>query len=361
MKEFRIGNRVINIDTPPYFIADIASNHGGKLSIAKELIYQAAEAGADAAKFQHFRAETLVSKIQDKHTSGKLAHQTTWSKSAFETYRDFEIPLDWSEVLSKTAFECGIDYFTSPYDLDIIDSVAPFVPVFKVGSGDITWIESIRKMATFGKPIIFATGASNQLDVDRVVVELEKANVPFCVMQCNTNYTGNVQNLKFLNLNVLKEYAKRYPGTVLGLSDHTEGHVSVLGAITLGARVIEKHFALEKSPLNPDKKFSLIPSAWAKMVSQSRDLYYALGDGIKRVEINEIEAQVAQRRCLRYRKNLKKDHLLTLEDLVPLRPAPKNSLSPIEADLIIGKKLVTDVTEHEVAMYSHVEMIQDAF
>ena len=350
--DFKIGKRLIALDEPTYFIADIASNHGGYLSVAKQLIYDAAEAGADAAKFQHFRAETLVSKFSNNTKEEKLAHQKSWRKSVFDTYRDVEVPLEWTQSLADTAKECGIDFFTAPYDLEIIDFIDQYVPAYKVGSGDITWIESIQKMATKGKPIIFATGASDLNDVDRVIDSISDFNVGICVMQCNTNYTGSANNIEFLNLNVLKRFSAKYPSITLGLSDHTGGHLSVLGAISLGARVIEKHFASSASPDNSDLHFSLNPAQWRKMVDDSLTLQSALGDGIKRVEFNELESQIAQRRALRYRYSFGAGHLIRPEDLIPLRPAPSSSLAPYEKGLVIGKTLVTDVAEQQVISFA---------
>lgn len=346
--EFKIGNRLIALHEPTYFIADIASNHGGDLRVAKQLIYDAAEAGANAAKFQHFRAETLVSKFAINTKEEKLAHQKSWGKSVFDTYRDVEVPLEWTQSLADTAKECGIDFFTAPYDLEIIDFIDQYVPAYKVGSGDITWIESIQKMASKNKPIIFATGASDLVDVDRVIDSISDFNVSICVMQCNTNYTGNENNTEFLNLNVIKSFSRKYPTLTLGLSDHTGGHLSVLGAISLGARVIEKHFASSVSPDNPDLHFSLNPAQWRKMVDDSLTLQSALGDGIKRVEYNELESQIAQRRALRYRSSFAAGHLIRSEDLIPLRPAPSYSMAPYEKGLAIGKTLLTDVTEQQI-------------
>lgn len=350
--EFKIGNRLITLDKPVYFIADIASNHGGDLEVAKQLIYDAAEAGADAAKFQHFRAETLVAKFGVSEKEAKLAHQESWGKSVFDTYRDVEVPLEWTQSLAETAKECGIDFFTAPYDLDIIEFIDRYVPAFKVGSGDITWIESIQRMASKGKPIIFATGASELNDVDRVIDAISNFNVGVCVMQCNTNYTGSSSNIEYLNLNVLKKFAEKYPSITLGLSDHTGGHLSVLGAISLGARVVEKHFASSSSPDNPDLHFSLTPAQWRRMVEDSQALQRALGDGVKRVELNELDSQIAQRRALRYRLSFTAGHVLRYEDLIPLRPAPPDSLAPYQLDLVIGKRLTAGVAEQQIISMS---------
>ena len=129
-----------------------------------------------------------------------------------------------------------------------------------------------KKIASKKKPVILATGAASLKDVDRAVSEIRKMNKQLCIMQCNTNYTAENDNFNYLNLNVLKAYKKKFPGIVLGLSDHTPGHSSVLGAIALGARMVEKHFTDNNNRIGPDHKFSMNPSSWKEMVDRSREL-----------------------------------------------------------------------------------------
>ncbi|MBT4114266.1 N-acetylneuraminate synthase, partial [Candidatus Woesearchaeota archaeon] len=147
-----------------------------------------------------------------------------------------------AEKLKAKCDEVDIEYFTSPYDFESVDCVDPYVNVYKIGSGDITWVEIIEYIAKKGKPVMIATGASTMKDVVRAMNVLESINDDIILMQCNTNYTVNVNNFKCTNLNVLKTYKRRFPNAILGLSDHTQGHSTVLGAIALGACVFEKHF-----------------------------------------------------------------------------------------------------------------------
>ena len=304
--EIELGNKKISLNHAPYFIADIAANHDGDLQRAKLLIEKAAEAGADAAKFQHFRAATIVSRKGFSELGKKIAHQENWTKDVYQVYEEAQVPWEWTESLATHARDCGIDFFTAPYDLEAIDFVDPYVIAYKVGSGDIDWIEEIEYMASKKKPMIIATGASTLVDVDRAVHAMEIMNAPLVLMQCNTNYTGVMDNLKFLNLNVIKQYADRYENIILGLSDHTPGYVSVLGSIALGARVIEKHFTDDTSRIGPDHGFSLDPNSWREMVDLSRSLFQAMGDGVKKIELNEQDSSIVQRRALRFRNSLKK-------------------------------------------------------
>jgi N-acetylneuraminate synthase len=344
---FYIGKKKIGLNHPTYFIADIAANHDGNLGKALELINVAAESGADAAKFQHFQAETIVSDYGFKSLGTKKSHQSTWIKSVFEVYKDASLPLEWTPILKKECKKVGIEFFTSPYSIELVDYVNEYLEVYKVGSGDITWLEIIEHIAKKNKPIIIATGASNLEDVDRVINCVKKINKNLCIMQCNTNYTANNNNLKYINLNFLKTLKLKYKNLVLGLSDHTMGNVSVLGAITLGARIIEKHFTLSNELEGPDHKFSMTPKTWKEMINLSRDLEMTLGNGQKKIEDNERETIILQRRCVRVKNNLKKNHKILRENLVVLRPSPLNAIQPYDIDKILGKTLNKDKQEHE--------------
>ncbi len=336
---FKIGNSLIDTNSKTYFIADIAANHDGDLEKAKELICMAKEAGADAAKFQHFKAKTIVSDYGFKNLGSKSSHQSNWKQSVYKTYQDAEVPLDWTEELFTTCKKANIDFFTSPYDIGEIDKINNYIPAFKVGSGDITFHEIIMKMAHYDKPMLIATGASNIDEVIDLMKKVEQVNKNIVLMQCNTNYTANDENFKYIQLNVLKSYALLFPNAILGLSDHTLGHTTVLGAVTLGAKVIEKHFTNDNSLDGPDHKFSMNPETWREMVDRTRELEYALGETIKKVEENEKETVVLQRRCLRASQDLSRGDIITKDMIDVLRPAPEGAILPYDIDKIIGKKL----------------------
>lgn len=327
---------------PTYFIADIAANHDGDIERAKRLIYLAAESGANAAKFQHFRAETIVSDEGFKSIDFLRSHQSSWKKSVFNTYKDASVSKDWSPILAETCKKANISFLTSPYEFDLVDHINPFVQAFKIGSGDITWTSIIKYIAEKQKPYILATGASTMDEVIRAVDSGLSVNKKLILMQCNTNYTGDLENLKYVQLNVLKTYRSMYPDMILGLSDHTPGHATVLGAIALGARVIEKHFTDDISRIGPDHGFSMDPESWMQMVKNSRQLEAALGGGVKRVEENERETVLLQRRSLRITRELKAGHLLETDDLIPLRPCPPEALEPCKLNEVLGKVLLCD-------------------
>jgi N-acetylneuraminate synthase len=341
--EFSIGKHKIGFNHPTYFIADIAANHDGDFERAKHLIRLAKEAGADAAKFQNFRAPKIVSDYGFKALGSQKSHQAKWEKSVFEVYQDASIPFDWIPILKEACDEVDIAYFSSPYDFGAIDMLEPFVPAYKAGSGLITWIEALVYMAKKGKPLILSTGASEMGDVLRAMRAVQAVNDEIVLLQCNTNYTGSLENFDHIHLNVLKSYATIFPDVVLGLSDHTPGHATVLGAVALGARVIEKHFTDNTSRPGPDHPFSMDPGSWADMVSRTRELERALGSPDKFVAENELETAVLQRRCLRAARDIKAGEIFDRQMIDILRPATAGAIYPYERDAVIGTRALADI------------------
>ena len=355
IENFYIGKKKVGKNCPTYFIADIAANHDGNLDKALVLIKEAALAGADAAKFQHFSAETIVSDYGFKSLGNQLSHQAKWKKSVFEVYKDASIPLDWTSKLKEECKKNNIEFLTSPYSIELVDFVDPYLEAFKIGSGDITWHEIVEHIASKGKPYIIATGASNEQDVNDIINLASKINNKICIMQCNTNYTASNDNFKYLNLNYLTHLKKKFPNLILGLSDHTHGHSSVLGAISLGAKVIEKHFTLSNELNGPDHKFSMTPKSWKEMIERSKELELSLGDGKKKIEENELDTVVLQRRSIRINKEIKKDHVIKRDDLNVLRPCPKNAIDPRNINKIIGKKINKNLIKDEILKWEDLD------
>jgi len=348
---FNINKKIISENSQTYFIADIAANHDGNLDKAFELIYEAKKAGADAAKFQHFSAETIVSDKSFSKMRSKLSHQSKWKKSVFEVYKDASLNLDWTPKLYKFCKKVDIDFFTSPYSIELVDHVDRFVPAYKIGSGDITWLEIIKYISKKRKPLILATGASTMQDVVRAIKTIKKYNNKICVMQCNTNYTASNKNFNYINLNVLKSYKRKFKNVILGLSDHTLGHSTVLGAITLGAKIIEKHFTLSNNDKGPDHKFSMTPSTWKDMIKASRELELSLGSDVKKIEKNELETAIVQRRSLHFLKSYTLNKKVKTSDFIALRPCPKGSVEPYAINKIKNKRLKKNKRKGDVLFW----------
>jgi sialic acid synthase SpsE len=337
---FMIDSKTVGRDNPTYFIADIGANHDGDLGRAKELIFMCAEMGADAAKFQHFQAESILSDQGFRSLDpAMMSHQAGWRKSVFEVYQNASINLDWTLSLKEACDDAGVTFMTSPYSPELVDHIDEFVPAYKIGSGDITWLDHIRYIAEKGKPVILACGASTLDEIVRAVAAVLQTNANVAILQCNTNYTASLENFDYIQLRVLNTLEKMYPSAVLGLSDHTPGLSTALGAVALGGRIIEKHFTDDNNRDGPDHRFAMNPISWREMVNATRELERALGRGIKQIEDNEKETVTIQRRSLRSAKDLALGHTISAADIVVLRPCPEGALEPREMKKLIGRKL----------------------
>ena len=341
----KIGTSTIGEEHPTYFIADIAANHDGDIERAKNLIWLAKQAGANAVKFQHHNVKKYVSDQGFKSLGNKFSHQAKWKKTIFEVYKDAEVPKEWTEELKNSCDEAKIDFFSTPYDLDLVDHLDPYVPAYKVGSGDVAWDAMIEKIASKNKPVLFATGAATLEEVIHAHQLLASINPQILLMQCNTNYTGSIENFKYINLNVLKTYRALFPDTIIGLSDHTPGYVTVLGAVALGARAIEKHFTDDKTRPGPDHPFSMDPESWKTMVDSTRLLEASLGNTIKKVEGNENETVILQRRSIRAVRKLHVGEKLEARMVEFQRPCPSDAIAPNEFLGNVGKRLRVDIDE----------------
>ncbi len=347
MPTVSVGARVLGDGQPTYFIVDVGANHDGDLGRAKALVHLAREAGADAVKFQHFRASRIVSARGFETLGRGLSHQAAWRRPVVAVYEAASVPWEWTPELRAECDAAGLAYFSAPYDFEAVEMLDPFVPVFKIGSGDITWPEMLERVARKGKPVILSTGASDIAEVERAVTTIRRVNPRLVLMQCNTNYTGNPDNFRHVHLNVLRSYRAMFPDAVLGLSDHTPGHAAVLGAVALGARVIEKHFTDDTEREGPDHPFAMTPAAWREMVDRTRELEWALGSPEKRVADNEAETVIVQRRCLRAARDLAADEVLTRSLIDVLRPAPSDAIFPYDLERVLGMRVRRDVAAGE--------------
>jgi sialic acid synthase SpsE len=339
MVSFSISDFELGISSKPYFIAEIGSNFDGSLSRAKDLIYLAKESGAQAAKFQHYTANTLVSNLGFKGLGAQLGHQKKWSSSVFDVYESVSLNSDWTAELCEECKKNDIHFMTSPYSLELVDLVDKYVPAFKIGSGDITWPDIIKAISKKNKPVLLATGASSLDDVIRAVNIVQMHNNKIVLMQCNTNYIADKSNYNFQNLRVLELYKLLFPDVVLGLSDHTQGDTAVLGAYALGARVFEKHFTDDVSRSGPDHQFAMTPKGFKEMVNKTLDLELLMGLPNKIIESNELETSIVQRRSIYAARDINPGEVLVESDFVYLRPSPAGTIPPYLNGLLMGRKV----------------------
>lgn len=340
--EIKLGSHTIGPGHPTYFIADIAANHDGELERAIMLIRLAKQAGADAAKFQNFRAPHIVSDYGFTHMEGQVSHQAAWKKSVFQVYTEASIPFEWTPVLKQACDEVGIAFFQPPMiskpSICSIHTWRCIKPARVRSIGSKPSNAWLPRVSLSSLPPVHPISAKSS-----AVHTILKINPRIVLMQCNTNYTASSDNYDHLHINVLKTYATMFPGVILGLSDHTHALAPVLGAVTLGAGVIERHFTDSNDRQGPDHKFAMDPQKWAYMVEETRLLERCLGSSDKFVAGNEVETAIIQRRCLRAAREVKAGEVFTREMIDVLRPATPGAIKPDEIDSVVGKRALINM------------------
>ncbi len=331
-KVFTIDGRKVGEDQPAYFIAEIGANFDGSLEKAKEYARVAKECGADCAKIQSFKAKKIVSREGFASMKLKGVHGS-WNRPVDEVFKEVEFPREWHKVFFEYCRKIGITPSTATYDYEAVDLVDKIgIDFYKIGSGDITWLEMVEYIAKKGKPVMLATGASTLAEVDEAVRVIESTgNKNLVLMQCITNYPSKFESA---NIKVLNTYREAF-GSILGYSDHTPGDVVPLGAVALGAKVIEKHFTLDRKNKGPDHPHSMESQEFADMIKRTRDLEEALGSSRKYVVAEESETVIVQRRGLTAVRDLKKGNVLKKTDIIELRPAL--GIYPKYKNVIVGK------------------------
>jgi sialic acid synthase SpsE len=329
-----IGKRAVGDRKPCFVIAEIGSNHNQSLELAFEHIDAAAEAGADAVKFQTFRASEHYS----RYTPGfsYLNNQDTWS-----LIRSLELKREWHVLLKERAEMRGVEFFSSPCDAEAIDELASLgVCAYKVASFDLPDTELVARMARIGKPVILSTGMADVADIQAGVAACRGVgNEQVVLLQCTSLYPAPAA---LSNLAAMCTMRERF-GVLTGYSDHTIGDHIPLAAAALGACVIEKHFTLNRKLPGPDHPFGMEPTELKEMVRKLRDIEAAHGDGVKdgpRAE--EREMYQKGRRSLHAARNIRAGQEISAADLVVKRPGL--GLSPRERTQVIGRTARADIS-----------------
>lgn len=337
-KQIKIGSKIIGEGYPTYIIAEIGANFDQDIEKAKKLIRAAKKCGADCAKFQSFKAERIVS--ANGFSSMKLnGVHGSWGRPVHEVFKDAEFPREWHKEISEYCKEIGIDFSTSPYDFEAVDLCVELdLPFIKIGSGEITWLEMIEYISKTKKPVFLATGDSTMSEIDEAIRVIESTgNNNLVLMQCITNYPSKIESA---NINVIKNYQNAF-NVLTGYSDHSPGPVVSLGAVALGALVIEKHFTLDKSDAGPDHPHSMDVNEFKVMVDHIRELEVAMGTSRKVVVEEESETVYVQRRSLYSKKFIPKGNIIERGDIDVLRPAL--GVQPKYIDIVIGKRAIKDI------------------
>lgn len=317
MQKIKISNKFISSENPTYIIAEIGSNFDRSFDKAKRMVDLAVEVGADCAKFQSFLPDKIVSKRG--FGSKRSSFQSKWKKPVYEIYKDAVFPREWHKELNMYCKQKNIDFASSPYDkeaVDLLDDIG--VPFYKIGSGEVSNLEFIEYVASKGKPMLIGVGASTLGEIEEMMEVIKKiGNEKVVLLQCVTNYPSPFEDA---NIKVLETLKSAF-GVIVGYSDHTPGHTVSLGAVTLGAKVIEKHFTDNKTNEGPDHLFALDSNEFKAMVEEIRNLEKALGSGAKTIYSSEQETKILQRRSLYSIVDIKKGKRITEEMITALRPA----------------------------------------
>lgn len=339
MKLITIGDRRVGGGAPAYVIAEIGSNFDGSVERAKMLIDLAKDCGADAVKFQCFTSDKIISK--EGFDKLRMGFQAKWEKSVYEIYKSAEFPREWHDELFHYANKKGLQFLSSPYDMEAVDILDDLgVPAFKIGSGDITWHDMLRYIAKKEKPIILATGASTIAEIDEALKVMRSEGASdIILLQCVTNYPSHFEHS---NIRAMKAMGELFD-VIVGYSDHTPGNIVPLGAISLGASVIEKHFTDDKTRKGPDHSFAMDAKEFKEMIDSIRILEKAFGSPVKDLYEEEKENVILQRRCLRAAKDIPKGFKITEDVIEVLRPSTKNALYPKYKDIIVGRKAKVDM------------------
>jgi N,N'-diacetyllegionaminate synthase len=315
-------------------IAEAGVNHNGSLEIAKELIYAAANAGADYIKFQTFVTENLVSR--DARQADYQKKNMGVETSQFEMLKRLEMsPEDHLEMI-KSCDENGITFFSTAFDLESVDLLNNMnIPIWKIPSGEITNLPYLRKIGSLGKTVIISTGMATLGEIEEAIRVLELAGTTrdnITVLHCTTEYPAPIDevNLKAM-ITIGEAFKVKY-----GYSDHTEGIEIPLAAVAMGASIIEKHFTLHKNMDGPDHRASLEPDELKKMIEGIRNIEKALGNGIKIPSSSELKNRIAARKSIIASRTIKRGEQFSIENLTVKRPG--DGISPMLWENVLGAK-----------------------
>jgi N,N'-diacetyllegionaminate synthase len=325
-------------------IAEAGVNHNGDLALAKQLIDVAAEAGADLVKFQTFSADRLVTR------RAKKADYQTQTTGSIETQHQMlsrlELSAEMHQALIAHCAARGIGFFSTGFDNESVDFLVSLGQNhFKIPSGEITNLPYLRHIGKFGKAVILSTGMATLGDIEATIAVLGQAGTPrslITVLHCTTEYPTPMTEV---NLRAMQSIQAAF-GVAVGYSDHTPGIEVAIAAAALGATVIEKHFTIDRNLPGPDHKASLEPDELKAMVSAIRNIEIALGDGIKRLTPSEVRNKPVARKSLVASKAIKAGEVLSTENITTKRPG--TGISPMNWDVVMGRKAVRDFAEDEL-------------
>lgn len=326
-----------------FVIAEAGVNHNGNLEIAKKMIDVAAKAGADAVKFQTFKADTLVRKDAVK-AAYQQENATDKQESQYEMLKKLELTKQMHQELIQACADKGILFLSTPFDIDSIHMLTDCgITIMKVPSGEITNYPYLREIGRTGKPVILSTGMCELREVkDAVRVLKENGSSEITLLHCNTEYPTPMQDVNLKAMCTLREEF----GLPVGYSDHTQGIEVPIAAAAMGAVVIEKHFTLDRNMEGPDHKASLEPEELRAMVRAVRNIEIAMGDGNKRPSASERKNREVARKSIVAKTEIRKGEIFTEENLTAKRPG--SGISPMQWNDVIGLRADRDYEQDEL-------------
>ncbi len=341
---FKIGSHEIGDHAHCYVIAEIGHNHQGSLDKARELFREAKAAGAHAVKLQKRDNRGLYTRAAyNKPYDNENSFGATYGE-----HREFlEFGLEEYKALQAYANELGVDFFSTAFDLASADFLEKLdVPAYKIASGDLKSIPLLQHVARFGKPMVVSTGGAHIDDVQRAYDAILPINPQLAILQCTAGYPAAFEEL---DLQVIATYRERFPKAVIGFSSHDNGIAMPVAAFMLGARIVEKHFTLNRTSKGTDHAFSLEPLGLKKMVRDLERTFKALGDGVKKVYESEKAPIIKMGKSLVVARDLPGGHVITAQDIV--MKSPGGGIPPYELESVLG--LVTTKALHEDEFLSY--------
>ncbi|BCS89196.1 N-acetylneuraminate synthase family protein [Pseudodesulfovibrio sediminis] len=336
-KKFLIGDREVGVGCPAYLIAEIGRNHNADMNLAKQMVDGALGAGADAVKFQSFKAESLL--IKELPKASHIQETSSDTKSAYESTEEVELLPENHSLLQKYVQQKGGTFFSTPEDHSMVSLLDELkVPVFKIASLDIAYLDLIEAIAATGKPIIMSTGMSYLGEIEQALGVLEKMSIKdVVVLHCTSNYPPRDEDV---NLRAMQTIARAFDVPV-GYSDHTPSVGISIAAAALGACVIERHFTLDKNLPGPDQRLSLTPEEFGLMAREIRSVEKALGSTMKKPVESELEMRRLHRRRLVAAKDLKAGQTLAREDVAC--KCSEFGLDPVHIPALVGRNVLRDL------------------
>lgn len=324
-----------------FLIAEAGVNHNGDLGIAKEMIRKASEAGVDAIKFQSFNSDNLVCKSAPKASYQKI--RTTQSESQYEMLKKLELTHEMHKELFQYCKENNLLFLSTPFDTESLEFLNDMgVPIIKIPSGEITNYPLLEKVGKTEKSVILSTGMSSIEEIEQALAVLqEHGTKEISLLHCNTQYPTPFEDVNLKAMTALKK--KFHLKT--GYSDHTQGIEAAIAAVAMGAKIIEKHFTLDKNMIGPDHFMSLEPEELKTMVRCIRNIEKSIGDGIKKISPSEEANRNVVRKSIVAKCEIKKGEYFSENNLTTKRPG--NGLSPMEWKNIIGTRAEKDYQEDE--------------